>query len=81
MTSTVTPADTRSTQPEFNKLSIVGFVLAFFISIAGLIVGIVALAQIRQRGERGKALAVAAIVLSVLQIIGSSIWLVVRLQS
>lgn len=48
----------------YNVLAIVGFVLTFFVSIAGLIVGIVALGQIRRTGERGHGLALAAIIVS-----------------
>lgn len=81
MTTSIQPDHTGTARPNFNTLSIVGFVLAFFISAAGLIVGIIALVQTRNRGERGGGLAIAAIILSVLQIIGSSIWLAHLLNS
>ncbi|MCS6576363.1 DUF4190 domain-containing protein [Curtobacterium flaccumfaciens pv. flaccumfaciens] len=81
MTTSVQPDHARTAQPAFNKLSIIGFVLAFFISAAGLIVGIIALVQTRKRGERGGGLAIAAIILSIVQIIGSSIWLAHLLNS
>jgi type IV pilus assembly protein PilA len=58
-----------------NVLAVVGFVLSFIVTLAGVVLGIVALIQIRRTGERGKGLAIAAIilggVLSVLLIVGS----------
>jgi hypothetical protein len=75
MTTSIEPNQTSTARPAVNTLSIVSFVLAFLISAAGLIVGIVALVQTRKRGERGAGLAIAAIVLSILQIVGSTIWL------
>jgi hypothetical protein len=47
-------------------------VLAFLCSIAGLITGIIALNQIKQRrGQEGSGLAIAGIVISCLSIVGS----------
>ena len=55
---------------KYNKLSIIGFVLSvisiFGIGLAGLvgfILGIVALTQIKHTKERGKGLAIAAIII------------------
>ncbi|ETY70944.1 DUF4190 domain-containing protein [Bifidobacterium moukalabense] len=53
------PADQR-----WNNLCIVGFVLAFFIPLAGLILSIVAMVQINKSGERSKGMAVAGIIIS-----------------
>lgn len=52
--------------PPVNGLAIAALVLGFFclMPFVGLILGIVALVQIRKRGERGKGMAVAGIVLS-----------------
>lgn len=51
------------TQQRFNTLAIVGFVLSFVISLAGVICCAVALSQINARGERGRGLAVAGLVI------------------
>ena len=48
----------------WNNLCIVGFVLAFFIPLAGLIISIVAMVQINKSGERSKGMAVAGIIVS-----------------
>ena len=52
----------------FNTMSVVGFILAFIVNIAGLIVSIVALVQIRRTAERGRGLAIAGIIISGLSI-------------
>jgi hypothetical protein len=52
-----------STAPRTNVLAIVAFILAFFISIAGVIVGFIALSQIKRTGEGGRGLALAAVIL------------------
>lgn len=48
----------------YNVLSIVGFILAFVFSLAGLIVSLIALSQIKKTGERGHGLALAGVILS-----------------
>ena len=47
----------------YNVLAIVGFVLAFFISLGAVICGHIALAQIARTGERGHGLALAAVII------------------
>jgi type II secretory pathway pseudopilin PulG len=47
----------------FNVLAILGFVLTFFVTIAGIVLGFIALAQIRRTGARGRGLALAAVIL------------------
>ncbi len=60
-----------STQPEApaavktNTLAIVGFVLSFFVAIAGLVCSILARKQCRERGEGGAGLALAGIIISI----------------
>jgi hypothetical protein len=49
----------------YNVLAIVGFILAFVFSLAGLIVSIIAFTQIKKTGERGRGLALAGIILSI----------------
>ena len=53
----------------WNTMSIVGFVLSFVFCPAGLILSIIALRQINRTQERGKALAIAGIVISAIDIV------------
>jgi hypothetical protein len=48
-----------------NTMAVVAIVLAFLLPIVGLILGIVALSQIKKRNEGGKGLAIASIIISV----------------
>lgn len=48
-----------------NTLAIVGFVLSFFVAIAGLVCSILARKQCRERGEGGEGLAIAGIIISI----------------
>lgn len=56
-------------QARFNVLAIVGFVLAFVVSIGGLVVSIIALVQISRTGERGRGLALAGVIIGGLSLI------------
>ncbi|WP_348787839.1 DUF4190 domain-containing protein [Leifsonia sp. NPDC080035] len=56
-------------QPGWNVLAIVGFILAFFVSIVGVILGFVALSQIKKTGEQGRGLAIAAIIIGFAEIV------------
>jgi len=44
-----------------NVLAVIAFICAFFVSIVGAILGIIALRQIKRTGELGSGLAKAAI--------------------
>lgn len=46
-----------------NVLAIVSLVSSFFISILGIILGFVALSQIKKTGESGRGLAIAGIII------------------
>lgn len=80
--STTKPLDT-ATQPtvqstpapgqKTNTMAIIALILAFIVPLVGLILGIVALAQVKKKNEGGKGLAVASIILSVVLIIGQII--------
>ena len=48
-----------------NTLAIVGFILAFFVSVAGIIVSAIALGQIKKTGEGGHGLAVGGIIVGI----------------
>ena len=50
-------------QPGWNTMAIVAFIATFFISILGIILGFVALSQIKRTGEQGRGLALAAVIL------------------
>jgi hypothetical protein len=56
-------------QQGWNVLAIIGFVASFLCSPAGIVMGIIALNQIKQSGQQGRGLAIAAIVISVLGMI------------
>ena len=50
-------------QPGWNTMAIVAFIATFFISILGIILGFVALSQIKRTGEQGRGLALAAVII------------------
>ncbi|MFI5061654.1 MAG: DUF4190 domain-containing protein [Actinomycetales bacterium] len=56
-------------QPRYNTLAIVAFILAFFVSIVGIILGFVALSQIKRTGEQGRGLALAAVIIGFVEIV------------
>ena len=59
-----------------NLMSILSIVFAFVFPLAGLILGIVALNQIKTSGEEGRILAIIGIVLSIIFMLG---WILVLL--
>lgn len=61
----------------YNVLAIVGFILAFVVNIAGLVVSIIALSQVKRTGERGRGLALAGIIISALSLVFSVISVIV----
>lgn len=52
-----------------NTCAVVGFVLSFFFGLIGTIVCIVALTQIKKRGEKGKGFAIAGIIIGSLGLV------------
>ena len=56
-------------QPQQNNLAIVGFILAFFVNIAGLIVSIFALKKSKQLNGHHRGLAIAGIIISSVSIL------------
>jgi peptidyl-prolyl cis-trans isomerase B (cyclophilin B) len=58
------PAATAKT----NTLAIIALVASFFISIVGIVLGHVALNQIKTTGEGGRGLAIAALVIGYLSV-------------
>lgn len=49
-----------------NRVAIVAIIAAFALPLAGVVLGLLALSQVRRTGERGRGLASAATVLSIL---------------
>jgi hypothetical protein len=60
-----------------NVLAIVSLVSAFFVSLAAVICGHIALSQIKKTGEKGRGLAIAGLVLGYLGLIFGTIFFVV----
>lgn len=54
----------KSSKSEYSVLAIVGFVLSFLISIAGLVCSIIGYKQCVNENKNGKALALAGIIIS-----------------
>jgi uncharacterized protein YacL len=57
----------------YNVLAIVSLVSAFFVSLAAVITGHIALSQIKRTGEKGRGLAIAGLVLGYLGMIAGLI--------
>ena len=53
----------------YNGVAVAGFILSFFIALAGLICSIIGLKQAKERGEKGRGLAIAGIIISALSIV------------
>jgi hypothetical protein len=83
MSNTTNPYQTSSApaSDRFNVLAIVGFILAFFINIAGLVVSIIALSQVKRTGERGRGLALAGIIISAISLVLSVVSVIVVIAS
>ncbi len=56
-------------EKKYNTLAILAIIFAFLFPLAGIILGIIALNQIKKTGEKGKGLAIAAIILPIVMII------------
>ena len=62
---------------KWNVLAIISLVSAFFVSLAAVICGHIALSQIKKTGEKGRGLAIAGLVLGYLGLISGIIFIVV----
>ena len=58
--------DQVKTPQKTNALAVIGLITAFFIPLAGLVLSIIGLTQTSKRKEKGKGLAIAGIVTSVI---------------
>jgi ABC-type spermidine/putrescine transport system permease subunit II len=63
-------------QDKWNVLAIVSLVSAFFISLAAVICGHIALGQIKRTGEKGRGLAIAGLVLGYLGLLAGIITII-----
>ena len=68
-------------EDKYNVLAIISLVSAFFVSLAAVICGHIALSQIKKTGEKGRGLAIAGLVLGYAGIIIGFIVLVVLIMS
>lgn len=73
---TVLTDPTKLSGPRFSTLSVVGFILAFPLPLAGMVVSIIALARSRKTGDR-KGLAVAGVIVSALGLLFTVICLAI----
>ncbi|HSP51605.1 MAG TPA: DUF4190 domain-containing protein [Cryobacterium sp.] len=65
--------------PKTNTLAIVSLVSAFFVSLAAVITGHLALGQIRRTGEGGRGLAVAGLVLGYIGLVSTALAVVIAI--
>ncbi|QHC56250.1 DUF4190 domain-containing protein [Rathayibacter tanaceti] len=64
MTTPYTPTSDR-----YNVLAIIGFIAAFVVNIVGIVLGFIALSQIKRTGEKGRGLALAAVIIGFASIV------------
>ncbi|MDE6967159.1 MAG: zinc ribbon domain-containing protein [Clostridia bacterium] len=64
-----------------NTLAIVGFILSFFIAIAGLVCSIIGYKNAPKYNGNGKGLALAGIIISIVEIVIIAIWIIVLIAS
>ncbi len=62
---------------ESNVLALVGFILSFFVAIAGLICSIIGYRRSVNNGLDGKGFAIAGIVISAVSLAVSIIWMII----
>lgn len=60
-------------QPRTNTLAIVSLASSFFVGLAGVVCGLIALTQVKRSGERGRGLAIAGIVVGAAQVVISAV--------
>lgn len=70
-------AESQEGNKKTNTLAIVGFVLSFFVAIAGLVCSIIARKQIRETGEGGAGLALAGLIISIVSMAIVAIYAVI----
>lgn len=58
---------------KWNVCAIIGFILAFLFALIGLILSIIGLNQIKRTHEKGRGLAIAGIIISIIMMIGGGV--------
>ena len=58
---------------KWNVCAIIGFIFAFLFSLIGLILSIVGLNQIKRTHEKGRGLAIAGIIISIIMMVGGGV--------
>lgn len=61
-----TPPMPYQPEPKYNLFSLISFISAFFISVLAIVMGHMALSEIKKTGERGRGLALAGLILGYL---------------
>lgn len=62
---------------KYNTLAVLSFVLAFFVSVAAIVLGHLAISQINRTNERGWGLAVAGTTIGYVGLVAGSIGIVI----
>lgn len=75
------PYSGHGNKERWNVLCIIGFILAFFFPITGLVLSIVALVQMKRTHERSKGMSIAGIIISALRLLLNIVIIVILLSS
>lgn len=59
-----------------NNMALIGFILSFFIAIAGLICSIIGLKKVNECGGKGKGFSIAGIIISILNMVSLFIYII-----
>ncbi|MFB9308894.1 hypothetical protein BJY17_001640 [Agromyces hippuratus] len=70
------PAYGQAPAAKTNVLAIVSLVSAFFVSLAAIITGHIALSQIKKTGEQGRGLAIAGLIIGYVGLAAGLIWII-----
>ena len=71
----------KSENTETNVLAIVGFILSFFIALAGLICSILGYKRAPELGGKGKSLALAGIIISIAAMVIAALTCIIAIAS
>ena len=71
--------------PDYNMLAIIAFVAAFIVPVAAIVIGHLALGQIRQTKQQGRGLSLASVVLgysfTAISLVLFSVWAIIFFQA
>lgn len=59
-----------------NTLAIVALISSFFVSLAGIICGHIALSQIKRTGEGGRGMAIAGLIIGYIGLVATIFWII-----